>query len=191
MADEKKESVLDMTTDVKKETKVESAEAKPAEAKPAKTETQSTVRINLSLNTIVMILSIATLVLALLTAFIACIVSNCKDSAICREIIAMTAYEVTKLCPGIEATVVIGRFGGVVVDDEIVGIEDGAVVLLYFSCKLSETAVGVCHYGFGEELLRSEASTIERKIVNERQLCVDVMVVYHCKHFFVGFRAIP
>ena len=28
MADEKKESVLDMTTDVKKETKVESAEAK-------------------------------------------------------------------------------------------------------------------------------------------------------------------
>ena len=101
------------------------------------------------------------------------------------------------LCPGIEAAIVVGRFRGFVVivvgviEGEIVGIEDGAVVLLYFSCKLSETAVGICHYGFGEELLRSEASTIERKIVNERQLCVDVMVVYHCKHLFVGFRTIP
>ena len=85
MADEKKVSVLDMTTDVKKETKVESAEAKPAEAKPAKTETQSTVRINLSLNTIVMILSIATLVLALLTAFIACIVLGCANAFIIKS----------------------------------------------------------------------------------------------------------
>lgn len=99
MADEKKESVLDMTTDVKKETKVESAEAKPAEAKPAKTETQSTVRINLSLNTIVMILSIATLVLALLTAFIACIVSNYTVVAVfrCISIIAMGGTLVTYL----------------------------------------------------------------------------------------------
>ncbi len=89
MADENKESILDTTTDNGTATKTEAVATNVNEQKPVKAEKTSNVKVNITLNMIVMILSIATLVLAVLTAFIAC-VSSADASTVVRVFMCIT-----------------------------------------------------------------------------------------------------